>query len=344
MYIKEFKSDPSQLLIAVLRLLFFTAIPLAIIYLIILFENPNSLFIGLASAAALICIDTVVILFFFNITVRITENEVQFLRRGKVYKSRFLKYYDFASSTVSHRYSLIPLLITRKLTIKAVNKPEHEIYCHCFSKNTFDLFMTAILSIAAKSKVDKVDIVDIEGWKPEVFEAPVKKHYLFPKKAFIAKEMSTEFIVDLILFILFAGAAIWMFIALKDNPDRIFTCSLTLCLSVAPFIRLIILRSWLNRHVPSTIMFDDTALYIDDRPYLLSDITGIKATPANFQSRTQVKARKITIFEGKKKSVYLLGKIGLGSKPAPFFQEYDDFIVSLKAFQNKAGQELIYDS
>lgn len=344
MYIKEFKSDPSQLLIAVLRLLFFTAIPLASIYLIILFQNPNALFIGLASAAALICIDTVIILFFFKITVRITETEVQFLRRGKVYESRFLKYYDFASSTFTHSYNFIPVLTIRKLTTKAVNGPEHNICCHCFSKNTFDLFMTSILLIAAKSKVDAVDAVVAEEREPEVIKTPVMKHYLFPKNAFIAREMASEFIADLIIFILCTGAAIWMFIALKDDPVRFFPCSFILCVAVAPIIRSIFLRSWLDRHVPSTILFDDTALYMDDRFYLLSDITGIKATPVNYQSRTHAKARKITIFEGRKKTVYLLGNISLGVKPEPLFPEYNDLVGTLKEFQNRSGQELIFDS
>jgi len=341
MYIKEFKSDPSQLLIAVLRLLLFTGMPLGLTYLILLFENPNTLIIGLASTAALICLDTAIILFFFKITVRITETEVQFLRRGKVYESRFFKYYDFASYTFTHSYNFIPVLTIRKLTTKAINGPEHNICCHCFSKNTFDLFMTSILSISAKSKGDTVDT---EAQVPEVFEAPVTKHYLFPKNAFIAREMFYEYIGDLIIFILCAGGAIWLFIALKDDPVRFIPFSVMLFVAVAPIIRSFFLRSWLNRHVPATILFDGNTLYMEDRPYLLSDITGIKATPANYESRTHAKARKITIFEGKKKSVYLLGNIMIGSKPDVAFPEYENLIGSLREFQSRSGQELIFDS
>lgn len=344
MYIKEFKSDPSQLLIAVLRLLFFTGIPLASVFLFLLFENPNALFIGLASAAALICLDTAIILFFFKITIRITETEVQFLRRGKVYESRYFKYYDFASYTYTHSYNFIPVLTIRKLTTKAVNGPEHNICCHCFSKNTFDLFMTSILSISAKLKADTVNTVDTEKQVPEVFDAPVRKKYLFPKNSFIAREMHSEFIADLIMFILCTGGAIWLFIALKDNPVRFIPFSVMLFVAVAPTIRSFFLRSWLNRHVPSTILFDGNTLYMEDRPYLLSDITGIKATPANYQSRTHTKARKITIFEGKKKSVYILGNIMIGLKPDFAFLEYESLIESLKEFQSRSGQDLIFDS
>lgn len=338
MYVKEFTSDTSQLLIAFLRLLFFTATPLLVFMYPLANESSNAVLAWIVIAASAICLEASVILFFFRITVRITETEVQFLRHGKMYESRGLKYYNFSSSTYTFRYNFIPVLTTRKLRTIAAGGTEQNIYCHCFSKNTFDLFMTSILHMSAKSKGISEESVPVD------IDQSLEKHYLFPKNVFISKKMHDALLFDLIMFVVFTGAAIWMFIALNDLPVRFLPFSIIMCAAVAPFIHTIFFRSWLMRHVPASIMCNDNMLHIDDRMYLLSDISGIKATPVNYECRTHTKDRKLTIYEGKKKSEYLLGSVNIGRKPEYIFGEYEDLLHTLKEFQRRSGQDLIFDS
>jgi len=343
MYDKEFTSDPSHLLFAFLRIFAFTGIPLFLLFYPLTIANPNAVLLWFLFAAAVILAEIFLVIFFLKITVRITDTELQFFRHGKMYESKILQYYRFSSSTHTYRYNWIPVFTTRKLRAIAADGTEQNIQCHCFSKNTFDLLMTSILNSTDRSKDILEEPAHVESFPAET-ETLFEKRYTFAKDEFISGKMHSALFIDLILFAIFSGVAVWVLIELRGMPIRFLPFSIVMCAAIAPMIHTVIFHQWLMRHVPSTILFTGNALKIDDTFYLLSDITGMKATPVNYECQTHPKDRKITIYEGSKKTVYVLGSINLGMTRGYIYPEYKDLVGSLKQFRKRSGQDLIYDS
>lgn len=343
MYDKEFTSDPSQLLFSLLRIFFFTAIPLSISFYPLTIASLYPELLWLVFTAAVIAAEASIVIFFMKTTVRITNTELQFFHHEKMYISIILKNCRFTSSTHTYRYNFIPVFTTRKLIAIAADGTEQNIICHCFSKNTFDLLMMSVLNSSDRSKNVSDNPAHVEAFSAET-ETLFEKSYSIPKEEIISRKLHFALLVDLILFAVFSGISVWVLIMLSGMPSRFLPFSIIMCVAIAPVIHTLILRLWLMRHVPTTILFTGNVLKIDGTFYLLSDNTEIKATPVNYECQTHPKDRKITIYEGSKKTVYVLGSVNLGMTPGYIYPEYKDLVGSLKEFQKRSGQDLIYDS
>jgi hypothetical protein len=273
---------------SVLWVVAFTCIPLSVIvtgiYNVGEVENIPLAVIAGAVVVSLI-LPVIIVLLFYNITIRVTDEAVLFVRWCKAYRRLPFKKYEFTGRVEQGSYLFVVRFTARCLC--AINKEtgkKRDYICNSFSEATFNTLLTDI----TRRVHTRGAALDEYYGQSEAVEIPVSR-----KKALKPYKQTMFWGSSPVSFTLFC---LWAFTAMVgDAPLSDFKTAYTVFavillvmlgiyvpLTVIPFVRAL-------KTTPSLITVCPDRIVIDGNRFYFADMRGLRITPVNYEDRKTVR-------------------------------------------------------
>ena len=315
-----------------------------------LFLKTSGILVGIA-----VIVTAWLSFYYNNIKVVVSGDAVRFFRGKKEYLNFPYASVTFTSYVHKTSYNFIPMSTSRYLRVVLGNDEKgsgkvivvngervKDYKCHYFNRGTFENLMANIhlrrdeLLCKAKeeSAVPESRLSDISAAKsndPHMFT--INKHILINryKKPFLILTLSFAAFILLLLIIQIATD--------RNLSDHIgfyvfFSVFMSVVLLPIPLFMFGIPLFKIKKRTPEIITIYDDRLSLDEQTFYFSQIKLIKATPPSYtDSATRILRRKITIDEGNRRIVFIVGdsrdSIDKKNKPK-VFEDYGVFCNVLK--------------
>jgi len=304
---KEFKSSPKEMRAEIFRFAFLFTVALLIIGAFAgTFESG-----GLVAAVHVIIslvlgpIIAVVIIFNVrNITVAVSDDEVNFIRGGNVYLTFPFSQCDFTSYAVIHRVNGIPTGVTRNIRVMPLNGGKYrDCPCVNFSRDTYEHCIAYINSRSRKKNLSEEDLRQAREAVAGLEKEPLS---LFVNKMFWINHRKKMLIILSVVFAVVGFAPLLMLLSGDVIPAAVIT-AIMIIVAVACEITIAVKPYLKTKKSPNKITVYPDRLIIDGVTFYFNAVSLIRMTPPSYTAYDSNFVRALRITDTGGEHVFLLG-------------------------------------
>ena len=281
-----------------------------------------------------------------SVTVSIGPDEVLYLHGGRI-KRRFpLKGNVFSSNINStYYYGIIKVNTTRMLSV-ITNGVRKELKCNSFTKETFDLMLTAVQEAALYANTPGM-IRTASAMQQETGPA---RTFTLPREDIIRIMSFKRLKLNLYgLIFCAAGVAATFIIAVGDTDSMALAISfgfvfITMFLvSLGFFLYHLVIYTNFKKNTPSSVTVDANSIQIDGKVFERGAIDYIKATAPAYAKAENLPLRKILIASRFGNSEYWFGGDNILSRKCVVYGEYPALYREIANFLLRDGKLIVND-